>query len=194
MTSQPADDRPDRQTPRWLMAVLVVSLLLNGLVVGLMGARWWSLRSGPPLFGSSDNAHLFGLAVTLPESRHRELRSAVEGERAAMRPLRQRRWQARDEVRDALIAHPFDAQRFADAQKRLFDIEQETRLATLKVIEEIVPRLTPEERSALAQWESQDRFKRREFWRRMRDRDKKSAQPGEALPGKIDAADSLTRR
>lgn len=194
MTAQPAATRPVRQISRWLMAVLVVSLLLNGLVLGVMAARWWGLRSGPPWLGSSDNAHLFGLAVTLPESRHRELRSAVEQERNAMRPLRQKRWAARDEVRDALIADPFDAQRFAAAQKRLFDIEQETRLGTLKVIEEIVQRLTPEERAALAQWESQDRFKRREFWRRMRERDKKSARPGEARPDEPATAGSLTTR
>jgi uncharacterized membrane protein len=176
------------------MAVLVVSLLLNGLVLGAMAVRWWSLRSGPPWLGSSDNAHLFGLAVTLPESRHRELRGAVAGEREVMRPLRQKRWQARDEVRDALIANPFDAQRFAAAQKRLFEIEQQTRLGTLKVIEEIVQRLTPEERAALAQWENQDRVRRREFWRRLRERDKKSAQPGEIRPEAPATAGSLTTR
>ena len=173
MTAVPADARPVRQTSRWLMAGLAASLLLNGLFLGVMASRWWSIRAAAPSLGSSDNAHLFGLAVTLPPERHREIRRAVENERAAMRPLRQKRWDARDEVRNALIANPFDPARFAEAQKRLFNAEQETRLGTLKVIEAIVQRLTPEERSALAQWESQDRSNRRAFWRRLREGEKR---------------------
>lgn len=173
MTVVPADTRPARQTSRWLIPVLAVSLLLNGLVVGVMASRWLSVRAAPPSFGSADSAHLFGLAVTLPPERYREIRSFAENERAAMRPLRQKRWELRDEVRNALTTNPFDLTRFSAAQQRLFDAEQQTRLGTLKVVETIVQRLTPEERAALAQWESQDRTKRREFWRRLRSESEK---------------------
>lgn len=175
MTAVPADARPARRTPRWLIAILAVSLLLNGLVLGAVGARLWSVRHGaPPWLGASDNTHLFGLAVTLPPERYREIRTMVEEERAAMRPLREKRASAREELSRALIATPFDLQRFAEAQKRLFDAEQETRLGTLKVVAAMMQRLTPDERAALAQWENNDRTKRREFWRRMREADKQA--------------------
>jgi Spy/CpxP family protein refolding chaperone len=175
MTAAMADARPARRTPRWLIAVLAISLLLNGLVFGAIGARWWALQHGPPPWiGTSDNSHLFGLAFTLPRDRYREIRQQVEAERAAMRPLRQKRWDAREELRQVLLADPFDAAKFSDIQKRLFDSEQETRLGTLKVVAAIMQRLTPEERKALAEWELNDRTKRREFWRKMRERDKRN--------------------
>ncbi len=173
MTAVPADARPARRTPSWLIAVLSMSLLLNGLVFGAIGARWLTTRHGPPpAVGSSDNIHLFALAMTLPHERYREIRKQVESERDAMRPLRQKRWDAREEMRKSLLANPFDPAHFAETQKKLFDAEQETRLGTLKVVAAIMQRLTPEERAALANWESQDRTKRREFWRSMRERDK----------------------
>ncbi len=175
MTAIPADTRPARRTPRWLLAVLVVSLLLNGLVLGAIGARWWAMRHGPPPWlGASDNSHLFGLAFTLPRERYREIRQQVETERAAMRPVRQKRWDAREELRQTLLANPFDPAKFSEIQKRLYDAEQETRLGTLKVVGAIMQRLTPEERAALAEWELKDRTKRREFWRNMRERDKQA--------------------
>lgn len=175
MTAASVDARPARRTPRWLIGVLAVSLLLNGLVLGAIGARWWGIRSTPPWLGASDNTHLFGLAVTLPPERYREIRRQVESERAAMRPLRQKRWDAREDVRKALLSNPFDAASFAQSQQRLFEAEQETRRGTMKVVSAIMERLTPDERAALANWESQDRTKRREFWRRLRESDKRLA-------------------
>lgn len=173
MTAIPADVRPAPKTSRWLIAVLGVSLLLNGLVFGAIGARWWAMRHAPPQWlGASDNSHLFGLAFTLPRERYREIRQQVENERAAMRPVRQKRWDTREELRQSLLANPFDSSRFSEIQKRLYDTEMDTRLGTLKVVAAIMQRLTPEERSALAEWELKDRTKRREFWRAMRERDK----------------------
>jgi Spy/CpxP family protein refolding chaperone len=173
MTVASMDARPARRTPRWLIAVLAVSLLLNGLVLGAMGARLWSAQHAHQQWqGNSDNTHLFGLAVTLPPERYREIRLQVENERAAMRPLRQKRWDAREEVRKALVANPFEPAIFEQSQQRLFEAEQETRRGTLKVVAAIMARLTAEERAALAEWESQDRTKRREFWRRLRETEK----------------------
>lgn len=173
MTAVPADARPASRTPRWLIAVLAGSLLVNGLVFGAIGARWWAMRHAPPPWlGASDNSHLFGLAVTLPRERYSEIRQQVEGERAAMRPVRQKRWDAREELRKSLLADPFDAAKFTELQKRLNETEQETRLGTLNVVAAIMQRLTPQERAALAEWELKDRTKRREFWRNMRERDK----------------------
>ena len=119
--------------------------------------------------GSSVNAHLVGFAVTLPGERRREIWRSTEALRAEMRPIRKVMQDARDDVRAVLVADPFDPQRFEAAQKRLFDAEHTTRLATLKLIQSIAQQLTPQERAAFADWETKDRYRRRAFWRKMRE-------------------------
>ncbi len=166
----------------WLLAVLVVSLLLNGLVVGAVASRWKAMHAGPPVLGSSSNAQLFGFAVTLPEERRREIWKSVETDRDAMRPLRQTVFAARDEARKTLLADPFDAERYGVAQKRLFEAEQQMRLRALDVVQAIAKQLTPQERAAFARWEEDDRSRRRAFWRGMRgeDANRSSRSAGEA--------------
>ena len=172
-----------RRAPMWLLAVLVVSLLLNGLVVGAVASRWQAMQAGPPVLGSSSNAQLFGFAVTLPPDRRREVWSAVETDRAAMRPLRQAVHDARDEARKTLLAEPFDAERYAAVQKRLFEAEQAMRLRAIDAIQAIARQLTPKERAAFARWEEDDRSKRRAFWRGMRGEDDSGA-PKRSGPAK----------
>lgn len=168
MILRPRETRVVRRIPKWLLAVLVISLLLNGLVVGAIASRWHAMHAVPPALGSSSNAHLFGFAVTLPPERRLEVWSSVEKDRAAIRPLRQAVHDARDATRKALLAEPFDPAQYAAAQKRLFDAEQEMRLRGLDVVQAIALRLTPAERAAFARWEDEDRSRRRAFWRRMR--------------------------
>jgi uncharacterized membrane protein len=152
----------------WLLAVLVVSLLLNGLVVGAVASRWKALHAGPPVLGSSSNAQIFGFAVTLPQERRRVIWKSVEADRDAMRPLREAVHAARDEARKTLLAEPFDAERYATAQKRLFEAEQQMRRRAIDVVQAIAKQLTPTERAAFARWEEEDRSRRRAFWRGMR--------------------------
>lgn len=172
MSDQVAGAKPVQRMPRWLLAILVVSLVLNGLIAGAFASRWGNSSAQTPWPGSSVNAHIVGYAVTLPGDRRREVWRATEALRAEMRPTRKAMQQARDRARETLIATPFDPQRFAIAQKQLFDAEQETRLATLKVIQAIAEQLTPQERSAFAEWETKDRSRRRAFWQKMRDDNK----------------------
>lgn len=171
MILRPREARVVRRAPRWLLTVLVVSLLLNGLILGAVASRWHAMRAGPPVLGSSSNAQLFGFAVTLPRERRRAIWDSVEADRNAMRPLREAMHAARDEARKTLIAEPFDAEKYAAAQKRLFDAEQEMRLRALEVIQAIAKQLTPAERAAFARWEEEDRSRRRAFWRGMREGD-----------------------
>jgi uncharacterized membrane protein len=167
----------------WLLAVLVVSLLLNGLVLGAVASRWKALHAGPPVLGSSSNAQIFGFAVTLPQDRRREIWKSVETDRDAMRPLREAVHAARDEARKALLAEPFDADRYATAQKRLFDAEQQMRRRAIDVVQAIAKQLTPNERAAFARWEEDDRSRRRAFWRGMRGEDD-SGSPRKSGPAK----------
>jgi|LNFM01.1.fsa_nt_gb uncharacterized membrane protein len=157
-----------QRTPRWLLAILVVSLLVNGLIAGAFASRWAG-ATHTPWPGSSVNAHLVGYAVTLPGERRREILRSTEALRAEMRPIRKVMQEARDRAREALVANPFDAQRFEAAQKQLFDAEQVTRRATLKVIQAIAQQLTPQERAGFAEWETKDRNRRQAFWRKMRE-------------------------
>ena len=180
MILRPGQVRVVRRTPKWLLALLVVSLLINGLVLGAVASRWQSLHAMPPALGSSSNAHLFGFAVTLPSERRREVWSAVEQDRAAVRPLRQHVREAREETRKALLVEPFDPARYAAAQKRLFDAEQAMRLRALDVIQSIAQRLTPAERAAFARWEEEDRSRRRAFWQRMRGGEDRPDRSGES--------------
>jgi len=180
MILRPRETRVVRRVPKWLLAVLVISLLINGLVVGAIASRWQSMHSAMPALGSSSNAQLYGFAVTLPTERRQEVWKTVEDDRAAIRPLRQSVHAARDEARKILLAEPFDAASYATAQKRLFDAEQEMRLRALDVIQAIAQQLTPKERAAFARWEEDDRSRRRAFWRGMRGEDEKRHRQGTA--------------
>jgi uncharacterized membrane protein len=169
MSDTSAAPAPARRAPRWLLAVLIVSLLLNGLILGAVAARRWAFDGRTPWPGSSVNAHLVGFAVTLPGERRRQIWRATEAIRAEVRPIRKTMHDARERAREALVANPFDPKRFAAAQKELFDAEQTTRLATLKLIQSIAEQLTPQERAEFADWENKDRHRRRTFWQKMRE-------------------------
>ncbi len=183
MILRPRETRVVRRVPKWLLAVLVISLLINGLVIGAIASRWQSMHAAPHALGSSSNAQLFGFAVTLPKERRQEVWKAVESDRAAIRPLRQTVHAARDEARKILLAEPFDAAGYAVAQRRLFDAEQEMRLRALDVIQAIAQQLTPQERAAFARWEEDDRSRRRAFWRGMRAEDERRP-PKEMAPAR----------
>ena len=178
MILRPRETRVERRVPKWLLAVLVVSLLLNGLIVGAVASRWHRGPPGPPALGSSSNSQLYGFAVTLPNERWRDVQKAVEGDRAAVRQLRQTVHAIRDEARKILLTDPFDAQGYAAAQRRVFDAEQTMRLRALDMVTAIAQQLTPAERAAFARWEEEDRSRRRAFWRGMRERDEQSVPRG----------------
>jgi len=179
MILRPQEARVARRMPKWLLAVLVISLLLNGLVLGAVASRWQAMSAAAPALGSSSNAQLFGFAVTLPADRRREVWKAAEADRAAIRPLRQAVHAARDEARKTLLTEPFDAAHYAEAQKRLFAAEQEMRLRALDVVQAIAKQLTPAERANFARWEEEDRSRRREFWRGMRGEDANRGRPAD---------------
>jgi uncharacterized membrane protein len=173
VTLRPGETQVVRRAPKWLLAVLIVSLLINGLIIGAVASRWKALHAEVPSLGSSTNAQLFGFAVTLPPERRREVWAAVEADRASVRPLRQAVHAARDEARKVLLTEPFDPVRYAAAQEKLFEAEQILRKRALDVVQAIAQQLTPKERAAVAHWEERDRSQRRAFWRGMRGEDDK---------------------
>ncbi len=168
MSLRPRETSTARRVPMWLLAVLVVSLLLNGLIVGAVASRWHRGPPHPPALGTASNAQLFGFAVVLPKERWREVQKTVEHDRLAVRELRQAVHAARDEARKILLAEPFDGKSYAAAQKKLFDSEQVMRLRALDMVQAIAAQLTPTERAAFARWEEEDRSRRQAFWRNLR--------------------------
>jgi uncharacterized membrane protein len=131
---------------RWL---LLASLAFNVLVLGAMGGRAYHAARHGPVAGHG-GASLISFAMRLPAERRQLVWSAVREERAELRPLREKVREARAGIRDALLAEPFDAQRFTDAQARLLEAEVRMRTAAQRMLTRIASQLTRDERAAFA--------------------------------------------
>ena len=165
-----ADGRPEaslRRWPRWKSVLLVASLALNLLVFGMFAAV--GVRHGfRPPHGASQ-ATVVNFARTLPGERKREIWASIRSERRALRPYWRELRKARAGVRDALVAEPFDVNRYRAAHDQLLEAEVKVRKAAHSLYELVATKLTPDERRAFAQW--QERAERP--WRR-RGRDGRS--------------------
>jgi uncharacterized membrane protein len=143
---------PARRRPRWLLVALVVSLALNLVVVGSVAGAVWRFRAPPHWAGGAVTPNLLGYASTLPAPRRKELWDATAEERRLIRPFRREVRVARDETIKALIAEPFERQRFLAAQARQAEAENRARQAVQTLYVKIADGLTPEERRAFPRW------------------------------------------
>jgi uncharacterized membrane protein len=139
-----------RRAPRWMLLLLIGSLAVNFLIIGLTAGAMWRFRGPPPLAGVTPN--LLGYASTLPAERRKVLWDQTEAERQTLRPFRREVRVAREETIKALIAEPFDGQRFAAAQERQGEAEHRAREAVQNLFAKIASGLTPEERNAFPRW------------------------------------------
>lgn len=157
-----------RSAPRWMRWGLIASLALNVLILGAMaGGIYHARRHGPfgePVTGLS----LVGFAAHLPAERRRVIWEATQAERAALRPLRGEVREARAAVRKAVLAEPFDAAAFAQAQARLLDAEIKARTSGQKIFSKVAALLTKEERALYAAQQPPDGRPRagRAWWRK----------------------------
>src|SRR6185503_12488215 len=145
--------RPEsiRRVPRWLLAALLVSLALNLLIVGSVAGAMWRFRKPPP-WASAVTPNLLGYASTLPAPRRKQLWDTTAEERQHIRPFRREVRTAREETVKALIAEPFEKQRFLAAQARQSDAESRARQAVQDLYVKIAEGLTPDERRAFPGW------------------------------------------
>jgi uncharacterized membrane protein len=146
---------------RWLAMALVLSLAVNMVLIGTAGG--FLLRHSNDLVGAAAPPlipNLLGYASTLPEERRKELWMRTEDVRAGVRPLRRALRQAREEFLEALVAEPFDAQRFAAAQDRLLEADRKAREKVHKLYAEIAANLTPAERRAFLPWRDKQRLRK----------------------------------
>lgn len=151
MTSQAASPGAIvTRTPRWVLALLFVSIALNLLVIGLVAGTAWRFRHGGPQGWLPPN--LIGYSMSLERDRHKALREATSPMRQALRPLRKEIHAARNELNATIVAEPFDLARFERAQARLVELENTARNQTQALYSAIVKSLTPDERHAYIKW------------------------------------------
>lgn len=146
-----ATSAPGRRMPRWVLVALVTSLALNLLIVGSVAGAVWRFRK-PPVWAGAVTPNLLGYASTLPPQRRKELWDATAEERRRVRPYRREVRAARDETVKALVAEPFERQRFLAAQVRQAEVEGSAREAVRNLYVKIAEKLTPEERRAFPRW------------------------------------------
>lgn len=163
------------RAPRWLKIALVVSLALNLLILGTIGGSIWAFRHGPAVATRGSGPHLLGFTRTLGAERRFEIWKVTRNELRALRPLRKEVRRARAQARTALIAQPFDKDKFAQAQARVLEAEVNARREAQRLFVSIAAALTPMERVAFTKWQPLRRAERMRQWHR----DKSPDAPGQ---------------
>jgi uncharacterized membrane protein len=137
---------------RWWTVLLGLSLMANLLIGGMIAGRF--IADGPPdrLVGAS-YVQLVPRRFfhDLPRERRRELMELVRGNRIDLRALRQATEQTSLKLADALSAVNYNE---ADVARAVEEFSSGTESLAARggtVVLEIVKRLTPEERLALAE-------------------------------------------
>lgn len=161
MTDRAPDAGPAavRQS-RWIKIALVASVALNLLILGTIGGSIWAVRHGPQFAARYSGPHLLGFTRTLPEDRRFEIWKVTRKEMRALRPKRKELRRARAEAREILAAEPFDKEKFAEAQARVFEVQTELRREAQSLFLSIAEVLTPQERVAFTKWQPLRRAER----------------------------------
>jgi uncharacterized membrane protein len=138
--------------PRWKGLLLVASLAINLVIFGLVAAIGIKHGWGPP--SSAQQATLLRFARALPSERRDEILTAIRPQIRSVRPYWRELRKARTEVREALVAEPFDLARYRKAHDRLLDAEMKVRKAIHPLYDDLATRLTPQERREFAHWQA----------------------------------------
>jgi uncharacterized membrane protein len=135
-----------------MLIALIASLALNLLVAGWIGAAVWRARSMAFAGHANFSANLRGYASQLPAERRDAIWANTTEQRNQIRAIRGDVRMAREEVLTVLTTEPFDKQRFADAQGRLFAAENKVRDIVQRLNIEIATSMTPDERQSFIHW------------------------------------------
>lgn len=152
-----------RKAPRWMKILLVVSLMLNVVGVGAVGARAWMIHKHGPGAHGLHALGVYSFLRKLPRERRKELRAMFKDMRGELRrqghtiaiPLK--------EMANALIAPEFDRKRIEGALATLHASHESRASAREKFVLSFVDALTPEERKLLGS-KILRRIERREKW------------------------------
>jgi uncharacterized membrane protein len=144
-----------RPAGKW-RALLIASLALNLLIAGIAGSAMFRHRHGHGMGGrGTEEIGLQGFLKSLPAARAKELRAAVKGEKADMKPLFDATRAARRQAADAIAAEPFDADKLTQAFGTIDAAEANVKAAARTAIVKAAGLMTADERKALAEhWKS----------------------------------------
>ena len=136
--------------------ILIGSLGTNALLVGALAGVWMTTQrtpEPPPLrLQMADRAmvdeRLFmrRLMRALPQEKSRELRRTLATGWVGSRPLRQDIQAAREAMREAFLADPYDVAATREAMERLRTLEAERRAATDAQLSEVLETVPAEAR------------------------------------------------
>lgn len=138
-----------RGKTRW---VLFGSLALNLLLIGLMGGAVFRQGGHRQMLAAQGGFNIIGYVAQLPKSRRDTIRAELSARPREMQGVRQQVRLAREGVLSAMTVEPFDRAQFVAAQDRLIAAEIAQRGALRDVINDLVARLTPEERRGYSAW------------------------------------------
>lgn len=140
------------RTPRWLIALLVLSLAANALVVGVVLRSMWHLRSAAAMSVDGLPSTFGSYVRQLPQQRQDELRRDLTEGRPRIFALRRELRQARQEAAQKFVAEPFDKVAFAAALARIRTAETSLREVMQSRMPDIAASMSLEERRAFLRW------------------------------------------
>lgn len=142
-----------RRIPRWIKLALIASLALNVLFFGAMAGAWWRGGGHGGFSGrGAGGTNIIGFIASLPSERRNELMQKSFALREQARALRVATRAAAQERANALLADPFDKQRFIDAQTRQVEADGKLRLLFRDIIAEAASSMSTRERRAFLSW------------------------------------------
>ncbi len=171
----------------WVMPLLVVSLALNLLVAGAIGAMLYHHFAG----GFHGNARAMGqkmhamghdrparlgrpglmliaswrLLRELPRERRKALRQVIRQRRGEIRRAYAKVAGARARLAQILAGEPFDEAAYAEAMKTLREADTAARASAVALADAFIRALTPQERRLYAQEIRKAAERRRGRWR-----------------------------
>jgi uncharacterized membrane protein len=135
---------------RWRKPILIASVALNVLFIGtVIGA---AVRGGGPTSWSRGPGNVVGFIASLPKERREELMTRSKELRMQAKPLREQARLAARERSAALLAEPFDKQRFLDAQTKQIDAESKLRFLLRDIVAESAVGMSLAERRKFLNW------------------------------------------
>jgi uncharacterized membrane protein len=144
---------PPDDGKRRLKYALIASLALNLLIVGAVAGTMYGFRKHHPRFAErGEDFGMMGLTRVLPDERRKEMRKLLREDRASLRPLMEEVRTARREAAVKLGAEPFDRAALEAAIANVAEKERTVRNAAVTAFLGHAEKLTPEERTKLAEW------------------------------------------
>ena len=152
-----------RKAPRWMKIVLVISLMLNGLAIGAIGARAWKVHKHGHGYHAMHALGVHSFLRQLPRERRKELRKKLRQVRGELREHGYLSTKPLKGFATALSAEQYDRSKVEEAV-RSFRRTHEKRAETReRYILELVDALTAQERVMLGR-KMLKRAERRAHW------------------------------